>query len=52
MDGFSRYVSLNYQKDAKATSTLESFEHAIKHDFATTRYKKFLRDRGGEYKVI
>ena len=50
-DGFSRFVSLNYQKDAKAKTTLKSFENALKNDFCTTRYTKFLRDRGNEYKV-
>ena len=52
VDGFSRFASLNYQKDAKASTTLKSFEHALEHDFgAPSKYKYYLSDRGTEFKV-
>ena len=55
MDCQSRLVSLNFQPNAKAETTLKSFEKSLKEDFVTgTRQHKFthfLSDRGSEFKV-
>ena len=52
LDCQSRKISLNFQADAKATTTLRTFEKALKEEFnGGAHYKYFLSDRGNEFKV-
>lgn len=46
MDCFSRLISLNFQKDAKSSTTLATFEKAWKEDFNGKQFHNFLSDRG------
>ena len=55
MDCQSRLVSLNFQQNAKAETTLKTFEKSLKEDFVTGgrqhKFTHFLSDRGSEFKV-
>ena len=49
MCAFSRKVSLNFMNDATASSTLQTFEKALKEDFPGKTFTKFQSDRGYVY---
>ena len=51
MCAFSRKCSLNFQKDAKSSTTLATFETALETDFPGRRFRYFESDRGSEFKV-
>ena len=51
MECHSRKVSLNFQPNAKAETTLKTFEKALKEDFnGGGQFSHYLSDRGSEFK--
>ena len=46
LDCHSRMVSMNFQPDATAKSTLTSFQKSLAEDFAGKHFAYFLSDRG------
>lgn len=51
MECHSRKVSLNFQPNAKAETTLRTFEKALKEDFnGGGQFSHYLSDRGSEFK--
>ena len=46
MDVFSRKISLNFMKDAKSKTTLQTFKKSLKEDFGASKFTHFLSDRG------
>lgn len=51
MECQSRKISLNFQPDAKAETTLRTFEKALLQDFnGGSQFTHYLSDRGSEFK--
>ena len=46
----SRLISLNFQPNAKAETTLTSFQKSLNEDFKNHKFTHFLSDRGNEFK--